>query len=81
MRQLPWRELVNRYPLIEVLDAEQLEAIHDASMRLLETQGMRVLHGESRQLLKAAGAEVDEASQMVRFDRAMVLEHVARAPP
>ncbi len=80
MRQLPWRELVNRYPLIEVLDAEQLEAIHDASMRLLETQGMRVLHGESRQLLKAAGAEVDEASQMVRFDRAMVLEHVARAP-
>jgi trimethylamine--corrinoid protein Co-methyltransferase len=49
-------------------------------MTLLETQGMRVLHPPARGLLKGAGASVDEASQMVRFDRAMLQETLARAP-
>src|SRR5688500_1659644 len=40
VKQLPWRQPVNRYPAVEVLSADALEAIHDASMRLLETQGL-----------------------------------------
>jgi trimethylamine--corrinoid protein Co-methyltransferase len=80
IRQLPWRQPVNDYPRLEVLSADQVEAIHEASMTLLETQGMRVLHPPARGLLKGAGASVDEASQMVRFDRAMLLETLARAP-
>lgn len=80
LRQLPWREIVNGYPCLEVLSADQVEAIHEASMDLLERQGMRVLHEGARALLAGAGAAVDEASQMVRFDRAMVAEYVALAP-
>jgi len=80
IRQLPWRQPVNDYPRLEVLSADQVEAIHEASMTLLETQGMRVLHSPARGLLKGAGASVDEASQMVRFDRAMLQETLAQAP-
>ncbi len=40
---------------------------------------MRILH-EARRLLAAAGAEVDEETQMVRFDRGMVMEKLALAP-
>jgi trimethylamine--corrinoid protein Co-methyltransferase len=80
IRQLPWRDIVNEYPRLEVLSADQVEAIHLASMDLLENQGMRVLHEGARALLAKAGASVDNDSQMVRFDRAMVLEQVARAP-
>ena len=80
IRQLPWRDIVNEYPRLEVLSADQVEAIHLASMDLLENQGMRVLHEGARSLLAKAGASVNNDSQMVRFDRAMVLEHVARAP-
>jgi len=80
IRQLPWRQPVNDYPRLEVLSADQVEAIHEASMTLLETQGMRVLHPPARGLLKGAGASVDEASQMVRFDRAMLQETLAQAP-
>jgi len=80
IRQLPWRDIVNEYPRLEVLSADQVEAIHLASMDLLENQGMRVLHEGARSLLAKAGASVNNDSQMVRFDRAMVLEQVARAP-
>ncbi|NNK33114.1 MAG: trimethylamine methyltransferase family protein, partial [Xanthomonadales bacterium] len=51
------------------------------SLDLLENQGMRVLHEESRRLLAAAGAEVDETSQTVRFDRHLVMEQLRQAPP
>jgi trimethylamine--corrinoid protein Co-methyltransferase len=77
---LPWQDIVNAYPRLEVLSADQVEAIHLASMDLLENQGMRVLHEGARSLLAKAGAAVDNDSQMVRFDRDMVREHVARAP-
>jgi len=80
IRQLPWQDIVNEYARLEVLSADQVEAIHLASMDLLENQGMRVLHEGARALLAKAGASVDNDSQMVRFDRAMVLEQVARAP-
>jgi len=80
LRQLPWRSIVNPYPHIEVLSADQVETIHLASMDLLENQGMRVLHDGARDLLARAGADVDNDSRMVRFDRGLVLEYVAKAP-
>jgi trimethylamine--corrinoid protein Co-methyltransferase len=78
--QLEWRDLSNTYPAAEVLNAGQLEQLHHASLDLLERYGMRVLHAGARQRLAAAGAEVDEAAQMVRFDRGLVMEKVALAP-
>jgi trimethylamine--corrinoid protein Co-methyltransferase len=80
IRQLPWRQPVYAYPHLEVLSADQVEAIHEASLTLLETQGMRVLHPPARRLLAEAGATVDEGRQMVRFDRALLLETLALAP-
>jgi len=80
VRQLPWREVVNPYAPIEVLSADQLEAIHNTSLDLLESNGMRFLHAEARQLLANAGAEVDEDSMLVKFDRGLVKEKVALAP-
>ncbi|MBK7170610.1 MAG: trimethylamine methyltransferase family protein [Gammaproteobacteria bacterium] len=78
--QLPWRAVSNPYAPIEVLGADQVEQIIDGALRVLETRGMRFLEGESRRLLRAAGAVRDEATQMVRFDRALVLEKLALAP-
>lgn len=75
-----WRSLRNPYPPIEVLDADQLEAIHDASLDLLETVGIDFLDADARRTLEAAGAKVEADGPRVRFDRDMVLEAVARAP-
>ena len=78
--RLPWRNVVNRLPPIEVLSADQVEAIHRGSLRVLAEIGMKVLDVEARRLLKAAGAMVDEEEMTVRFDPALVEEQVAKAP-
>ncbi len=78
--QRPFAQPRLRYRPTEVVSADELESIHDASLRILETIGMDFLDGEARSLLAAAGADVEEGTQRVRFDRALVLEHVAKAP-
>ena len=80
LKQVPWRALVNPYRPIEVLDPEQLQKIEDASFRILETIGLEFLHDGALDRLEKIGARVDRDSKRVQMDRAMVLEHVARAP-
>ena len=80
IRQLPWRQPVNPYPALEVLSADQVEHIHQASLELLASQGMRIMHQGARRMLAEAGAMVDESSGMVRFDPGLVMEHLALAP-
>ena len=80
IRQLPWAQPVNNYPALEVLSADQVEQIHLASLTLLENQGVRVLHKDARGLLMQAGADVNQTTEMVRFDRDLVMEKVALAP-
>ncbi|HZT20413.1 MAG TPA: trimethylamine methyltransferase family protein [Dongiaceae bacterium] len=79
-RQLPFARLRNPYPPMQLLGADQIEAIHEASLRLLAEVGVEVMHAESRRILKTAGAEVDEASLRVRCDPALIEAAVARAP-
>ncbi len=80
IRQLPWRNVVNPYAPIEVLDAGQIETVVQASQQVLETQGMRFLDAGSRKILQSSGADVDEASMMVRFDAGLIREKLALAP-
>ena len=80
IRQSPWRQPVNPYPPLDILSADQLEQIHLASLSLLENYGMRILHEGARRLLEAAGADVDHATNMVRFDRGLVMEKLSLAP-
>jgi len=78
--RLPWRPLVNRLPPIEVLSGDQLEAIHQTSLKVLSEIGIKVLHAKSRERLARAGAEVDRDSWMVRLDPAQVEALIALAP-
>jgi trimethylamine--corrinoid protein Co-methyltransferase len=80
-RPLPWCAVENPYPPVEPLSADHVEAIHQASLRVLAESGLRILHAPSRDLLAAAGAAVDSETMMVRLDPAMVEETVALAPP
>jgi len=78
--QLPARRVRNPYPPLALLTDEQVEAIHDASMRILEEFGIEVMSPRALALFEAAGAKVDHATQNVRLDRAMVADVAARAP-
>ena len=80
IEQLPWRDVVNPYGPTAVLNESQLERIIDGALTVLENQGMRFLEASSRQQLALEGADVDEDSMMVRFDRDLVKEKLALAP-
>jgi len=78
--QLPRRSVTNPYPPMEIVSVDQIEAIHQASMQVLEEIGLNFLLPEAREILRQAGATVEGEGPRVRFDRALVEEAVARAP-
>ncbi len=54
--------------------------MHEAALTMLETLGIKILLPEARQVLAAAGAIVDEDSQMVYFGRDIVQAALKTAP-
>ena len=80
IQQLPWQDVVNPYAPMEILDAEQVETIIDAALTILKSQGMRFLEPGSRDTMREAGADVDEAEMIVRFDPDLIKEKLAQAP-
>jgi trimethylamine--corrinoid protein Co-methyltransferase len=65
---------------IQVLSEVERVQIHERSLKLLATTGMRVLSGRARKILKDAGAEVDKESQLVRFPRTLIEQSLDQAP-
>ena len=78
--QLPWQSVTNPYPPMELLSADQVESIHQTSLRILEELGIEVMSRRALEVFKAAGAEVDRSSMMVRVDRGLVADALASAP-
>lgn len=70
---LPWRPL-------DILDEDQIERVHLASLEILEGTGIEFQDDEALSLWSGAGADVDPRTQRVRLDRGLVLELIAKAP-
>ncbi len=77
---LGWHPLVNTYPRWEILSVDEVEAIHLASLRLLEEQGIELLSADAVERYAKAGALVDRESGLVRLGRDLVMELVGKAP-
>ncbi|MDH4071603.1 MAG: trimethylamine methyltransferase family protein [Gammaproteobacteria bacterium] len=80
IRQLPWQQVRNPYAPVEVLSADQVEAIVGAALTILETTGFRFLREESRKLVESAGAEPANGRGMTRLGRDLVMAKLALAP-
>ncbi len=78
--QPPWRTLRNPHPPMRLLSDDQVEMIHQRSLKILSEMGVEFMSDEARRVLKEAGADVDDDSGVVRFDPALVDETVAKAP-
>ena len=75
-----YRSLKHRFPATPVVSEDELEAIHDASLTILEEMGMDFMHVEAREILKKAGADVRPGSERVRFDRNLILQAIKTCP-
>lgn len=59
---------------------DEIAAMHETALRVLEDLGIRVLLDEARAIFLAAGALVDEDSRMVRLGRDIVSAALSSAP-
>lgn len=78
--QPPFRQLRIPFDPVKFVSDDQLETIHDASLRVLEDIGVEVLHDEARTIMAGAGAQVTPGTQRVRFDRDLIMEYMGYCP-
>jgi trimethylamine--corrinoid protein Co-methyltransferase len=64
------------------LSPEQIEIVHEASLKILEKTGMTYEHrlDDTVQLLEDNGAVIDRNKKNIRFPKDMIAEQVAKAP-
>ena len=62
-----YRHLRNPFTPLKVFSDDQVAAVHEAALVILETQGMKVLSADARVRYRNAGADVEEATQVVRL--------------
>ncbi|NNC78532.1 MAG: trimethylamine methyltransferase family protein [Acidimicrobiales bacterium] len=73
------RQLVNPFEPLRVLSEDEVEHVHQTSIRYLADSGIKVLLDEARHIFGAGGAVVDDDS-MVRLDPDMVRSALTTAP-
>jgi trimethylamine--corrinoid protein Co-methyltransferase len=64
----------------EVLSPAEVQQIHDASMNILESVGLRVDLKRARDAFREAGAQVDEPARSVRIPEKLVRWATEQAP-
>lgn len=65
---------------LEILSGDQIEAIHHASLRVLQETGIEIMSERARAFFRDAGAEVDEASERVRLAPELVDSRISSCP-
>jgi trimethylamine---corrinoid protein Co-methyltransferase len=76
----PLGPVENPYPPLDILTAVELHRIVDAAFSVLAEMGLEFRSERALKLLKANGAIVDQASQMVRMGREMIEYFIGLAP-
>ena len=78
--QPDFQQLRRPYPPVPLVSKDQVEAIHNASLKLLAETGIDVLLDEAREIMAKAGADVRDGETRVRFDPVLIEELIAKAP-
>ncbi len=78
--QLAWQNPRYIDKATEPLSADQIEAIHEASLDVLEQIGIRFLNETALDYLQKAGCDIDRSDMNVKMDRHWVMEMIGHAP-
>lgn len=78
--QRPFAQPRRILPAVDLASADELEAIHTASLKLLRETGINVLHDEARQRMQEAGADVSPGDTRVRFDAELIMSSISTVP-
>ena len=70
----------HRLQPIDIISADELESIHQTSLKVLEEIGMDFIHEGAKDILRDKGAEVAKDSDRVRFPRELIEESIKTIP-
>jgi trimethylamine--corrinoid protein Co-methyltransferase len=70
----------NKYPHYQLFSPEELESIHEATLNVMETFGVRVYGEQAHRILKAAGCTIDEDTGLIKFPRELVNKAIKATP-
>lgn len=78
-RPTHYKQLKNPFPFMKAVSDDEINSIHQASLSLLESRGIKVLLPEAIRLFEKAGAKIGE-DQMVYIGRDIVEAAIHSAP-
>jgi len=70
--QQPWMQFHNPLPPIDLLTTDQVEALHQAALTILENIGVCCGLSEAQRVLAKAGALVDSTSGLIKIGRSAI---------
>ncbi|PCJ85298.1 MAG: methyltransferase [Hyphomicrobiales bacterium] len=79
-QQKPFRQPRLQYEPTKAVSDDQLEAIHNTSLQVLQEIGIDVIHEEAKAHYKKAGADVVAGSDRVRFPIGLIDEAIRTCP-
>ncbi|MCS5591916.1 MAG: trimethylamine methyltransferase family protein [Gammaproteobacteria bacterium] len=78
--QAPYFQPQNPYQPMSIFSEDEIESIHQASLKVLRDTGMDIQSPRAVEILRTAGADVDSDGCRVRFDPDFVMEKISTTP-
>ncbi|MDB4138968.1 trimethylamine methyltransferase family protein [Candidatus Thioglobus sp.] len=78
--QAPYRQKKNPFQPMSIFSVDEIESIHEASLKVLCDTGMDIQSPRAVEILKRGGASVDSDGRRVRFEPGFIMEKIASTP-
>ena len=78
--QAPYRQKKNPFQPMNIFSEDEIESIHEASLKVLCDTGIDIQSPRAVEVLKRGGAAVDSDGKRVRFEPGFIMEKIASTP-
>ena len=79
-QQAPYGQKKNPFQPMNIFSEDEIESIHEASLKVLCDTGMDIQSPRAVEILKRKGAMIDGDGQRVRFDPDFIMEKISTTP-
>jgi len=78
--QAPYRQKKNPFQPMNIFSEDEIESIHEASLKVLCDTGIDIQSPRAVEILKRGGAAVDSDGKRVRFEPGFIMDKIASTP-
>ena len=78
--QAPYRQKKNPFQPMSIFSVDEIESIHEASLKVLSDTGIDIQSPRAVEILKRGGASVGSDGRRVRFEPGFIMEKIATTP-